>query len=525
MRLKYLLFLISYILLTAYANPVSAVSPNVPPESDFYDKLEKLQSFGLIDNFVSGIKPLSREEFARQIKEAVKNRGADPGFDKKLADEIIDYLKKEFKEELREEKKEAVVRMWDESSTGIVELNDYPTAHLETDALNRPLVANRAGENLEKGFNSVTDLKGWIEFPKFASIYLEPKMIFRQRENHFNLDIPRGNLKLGHNNFELELGRDVQMWGFGHSGQMQLSDNIRGLTMVKLSNPYPTYLPWIFKHLGQMKFSYLFSVLENQRDHAYPTFWAMALMFKPSRYFEWGIGRTTMLGGKGLSGGNFWDYFFEGVIGIRAFDTTKTNVGNSSYAAYFLFNFPFLRNSQIYFDGYFEDWGIKDLKTGIAFTRDLAFLTGINIPRLNGSGTLGLRTEFVKTTQITYRHGFYTDGYTYLQNIMGHQIGPNALGTYTKFSLMPNTKFQISLDFNYERHGRLGIDQYSNPLPPDIFEKPEDRYILIFSAEKALSEKLRIKASIGYDRIVNYSFKSGINKNETVAEMELKYRF
>jgi len=201
------------------------------------------------------------------------------------------------------------------------------------------------------------------------------------------------------------------------------------------------------------------------------------------------------------------------------------NFGNGTMGFYFLFNLSFLRNSQLYFNGYFEDMGFGNLSRGTLFTRDLAFLTGINIPRLNSSGTLSVKSEFVKTTEITYRSGVYSDGFTYNKNIIGHHIGPDALGSYTKFIYSPSAGVKLKLDFNYERHGRLGKDQNSNPLPLEIFEKPEDRFVLIFGFDKRISKKFDLLTSLGYERIENYNFKSGDGKNNALASFSLRYKF
>jgi len=320
--------------------------------------------------------------------------------------------------------------MFKEVETEYVYLKQSPTAHLETNALNKPLASNRSGEVLEDGSNWITKINGYIDFPKFASFYIEPRMVVKENGKHFDLDMYRGYLKLGFKNIELQMGRDAQLWGFGHSGKIELSNQIEGMTMAKISNPHPTYLPWILKYLGAFKFSFFFSMLESERDYPNPTFWGSSFMFKPSKYIEWGISRTTMLGGKGSDSLGFWEYFMEALTGIRIYDTSKKDSGNGSAALYVLLKFPFLRNTQIYFDGYWEDLGGSGniFTKGVFFTRDLAFITGLKIPRLNESGTFSLKTEFLKTTQITYRSTVYADGYTHNREIIGHHIGPDAWG-------------------------------------------------------------------------------------------------
>jgi len=196
MRLKYALILICYI---AILFPLEswAVSSNVPPDSNLYLKLEKLRSFGLITTHVNGFKPLSRMEFARQIKEAIQKREktASEGFF--LADKILEELKKEFKDEITNDKSKVKNRFLNETQTEVVFLNQNASPHLETNSFNRSMASNRMGEKLSDGINNVWRINGWIDFPEYFSIYVEPKLITRQKEDNFYLDIPRGYIKLG----------------------------------------------------------------------------------------------------------------------------------------------------------------------------------------------------------------------------------------------------------------------------------------------------------------------------------------
>lgn len=536
MRLKCLIFIASYIMAIMLCSHASAVSSNVPLESDLYEKLEKLQAFGLIDDFVSGMKPLSRREFARQIRSAFKNRKSieEP---MPLVDAFLDLLRKEFEYELSEDKDISSVKMMKQASAEIIFLKEHQTPHLETDSFNKPLVSERTGLNPNDGANFLLRSYGYIDFKEHFALYLEPAMLIRQNGSftdqnmtsgngrHFDLNFPRGNIKTGFKNFELLLGRDTVCWGNAFSGKIQMSNNIEGMTMAKISNPRPFYLPWIFKYLGLFKIEFLFAMLEEERARPNPTFWGTAVMFKPWKYMEWGFSRTTMLGGAGTDSLGFWEYFAEAVTGLRVYDSSIRNPGNGTFGFYFMFILPFLRNSRIYFDGYLEDFGFGNITRKDSFTRDLAFSTGIDIPRLNSSGTLSLKTEFLKSTQISYRSGVYPGGYTYNGNIIGHHIGPDAWGNYTRLSYMLTPDVKLGFDFHYERHGRLGLSQFTIPYPTTIFEKPEDRYGFIFSCSRKLMKNLRLISAFGYERIQNYFFKSGSNKNDFLVSFLVKYDF
>jgi len=291
--------------------------------------------------------------------------------------------------------------------------------------------------------------------------------------------------------------------------------------MLKLSNPEPLHLPWIFKYLGAIRVELLFSMLESDRDRPSPSFWAAMIMLKPSKYFEWGFSRTSVLGGEGTEDFTFTEYFIEALTGLRTYESGR-NAGNNSLSCHILFTLPFLRNTQLYFNAFWED---VNTELDMLFGRDMAFITGARIHRLDKDGIFSFKTEFVKTTEITYRSIVYSDGYTYKNDIMGHHIGPDAFGNYNRFTYMPDTGLILDFDFNFERHGRLGKNQHSIKLPIESFEKPEDRYSFIVRFGKDLGEKLNYNLSMGYERIQNYNFRDSSNKNNFIGSLAVKYKF
>ncbi|MGA2814591.1 MAG: capsule assembly Wzi family protein, partial [Candidatus Acidiferrum sp.] len=115
------------------------------------------------------------------------------------------------------------------------------------------------------------------------------------------------------NNWQLLVGQQSLSWGPGVGGSLLWSDNAEPVNMVRLVNSEPIRLPGILKHLGPLR---LDEFLGKLRDHPYtphPYIFGQKVNFKPWSFLEFGVGRTSTIGGQGgdpLTFGNFVDLVF-----------------------------------------------------------------------------------------------------------------------------------------------------------------------------------------------------------------------
>ena len=95
------------------------------------------------------------------------------------------------------------------------------------------------------------------------------------------LDLLKGYGKLSPWNVEIEAGRDSLWFGQGYHGTLLMTNNAFPLNLVKISNPNPTLLPWIFQYLGPFKYTVFVSWMEEHRDHPHCNLGGLRLNFKP----------------------------------------------------------------------------------------------------------------------------------------------------------------------------------------------------------------------------------------------------
>ena len=70
---------------------------------------------------------------------------------------------------------------------------------------------------------------------------------------------------LGLGSLEFSIGRQSLWWGQGRHGSLVLTNNAEPLDMIRLTNPNPILLPWVFKYLGPFRFDLFLTELEESR--------------------------------------------------------------------------------------------------------------------------------------------------------------------------------------------------------------------------------------------------------------------
>ena len=254
-------------------------STNVNVDDDTYGLLLRLEAEGVIQSGLLTTGPLSRREIMRLILEAERNsEGKSP-----FLQQQIQSLKKRFRDEFNNMKY-------------IKPLDKMNIDYIYSDQIPSELNYNNNGDNYVEDSNIRFGLSSRAEFGGF-SFYINPEI--RYSDSDTALIMKRAYGVLSFLGLELELGKDSQWWGPGYHGAMLVSNNAEPLTMVKLTNPHPVFLPWLFKYLGPFRFTMFVSRLEKERTVPNPYLWGMRFNFKPLPYIEIGILRTALLGGKG----------------------------------------------------------------------------------------------------------------------------------------------------------------------------------------------------------------------------------
>ena len=279
-------------------------------------------------------------------------------------------------------------------------------------------VFNNEGIDYGEGHNAVVQLQSHARVFKALSFFVQPALIYNQHErfdDESNVDVRlhKGYAKLTLYNFEIQAGRDSLWWGPGYHAALLMSRNAKPLDMIKLSNPEPVVLPWIFSYLGPVQFNLIFSQLHDVRTGAElinPFLYGLRVGIKPHRYLELGGSHLVMFSGAGrrdLSAGDVLKILY----GNTNPDPGKKTDSNSQFAVDAALTIPNLKQYIFLADGLkvYVEWGAEDS----GFPPDKrAYLTGLALYKPFGLETAVLRAEYADLSpgslpDAWYRHPSY----------------------------------------------------------------------------------------------------------------------
>src|SRR4030043_797210 len=502
MRFKYLLYSSCVILAVGslLISTNATASTYIPVDDQTYVILYRLEAEGIIQSGLLTTKPLGRQEAVRLLMEAEKNSVPSSPF--------IQSLIKSLREKLKD----------DIGATKFLQpVDSLYTSYLYADSDIQELYYNNDGDHYEKGSNIRGGFSSRAEIDWF-SLYINPEL--RYSEDDTDLVIKRGYGVLSFLGLDLQIGKDSQWWGPGYHGALLLTNNPEPFTMVRLTNPQPVLLPWIFKYLGPFRFTFFTTKLEEDRkDVPEPYLWGMRLNFTPTPYFEFGLTRTALLGGEGRSEDlqTWWKSLTgrsENIAGVEAgdqragFDLTLT--------------FPFrLQPLQLYAEAAGEDEaGGLPPKRG--------YPPGIYLPRLFNFERIDFRAEYATDhvpdhPNVRYNHHIYSDGYTYKGRIIGHHMGTDSKDFFVEASyLIPEKYGKVSISYDREEHNLSGTTRNLSPTLMPHFRKKDE---VALGAYFELMKGLELKASYGYGSFKNLGKTPGEDKNINKITGMIEYKF
>lgn len=415
--------IISFLLLFAFNADASIY---LPVEDEIYYILYRLEAEGVLESSLLTTRPISKKEILRLLNEAEKNC-KDKSFFIQI---LVESLKDKFKAETLDEK--------------FIKPIDSP--YMEYGYSNSKEISlhyNNNGYNLDKGSNLRGGFISKGEYEWF-SFFFNPEV--RSSENETSLKLNRAYGVIHILGIDILLGKDSQWWGPGYHGGILLTNNAKPMTMVRMTNPEPVLLPWIFRYLGPMRFLIFITKLEKSRQGvSEPYFWGMRLNFKPHPYIEIGASRTILLGGRGRPEdlGTWWRTF------IGQTEEGSTSMSGDQKAGYDVkFNFPFkFQPVQVYIDAAGED----NADTSIIPTH-WAYVIGLYLPRILNHERIGLRFEYGATKNKWYRHYLF-GRYQYKGMLIGHHMDKDSSDLFIELSyLFPEKNGKIFIFYDKEKH-------------------------------------------------------------------------
>jgi membrane-associated phospholipid phosphatase len=473
-------------------------SPYVPLDSWVYPAMDRLTALGYVHTGFADMRPWTRMECARQIKEA-SDRIADDDVPNTEASRLSGALQREFSRE---------ITLLDGGENTELRLESAYTRSTETagklltdgDHFGQTIV-NDFGRPEEQGFNNVAGLSGWGTYGPLA-VYARGEYqhspaaaaLPSSARNAISVadfsriglpsgtiipvpaDIPTSAFNEGRfldtyvalniSNWQLSYGNQSLWWGPSQGGPMMFSDNAAPIRMFRVNRVTPFTLPSIFGVLGPMRleaFIGQYSGYEfvdapsgligqyGQSLNPQPIVHGERISFKPSSNLEIGLSRTTDYGGPG--------YPLTLHTFLRSlFSPSNTLAGNANKPGArrsgvdFSYRIPGLRDGMTF---YAEGMAEHDEITPIIGPDVAAWLAGIYVPRLPRIPKLDFRVEGGYTDP-PYSGGdvaygaFYWDpawitGFQNDGHLMGSWMGRQGQGAqaWTTYWFSPRNKLQF----------------------------------------------------------------------------------
>ena len=448
---------IGFLLLFLTSTAIGKVSVNVPLGHWSYDAVDKLKGLGFIHSDMRGTRPWTRVEVARLIIEAEEGvaeistpeEEAGPIGRNEIIKAILDRLKSEFKADLEEVSATGGVKSYFKPLEDVYFHYYYGNNDFNIENDKGQKLAEDS--NIRLGFSTHGALWSHIGF------YLNPEYRYSDGQfggNDQELKLFEGYGKLEFFNVELEAGKDTLWWGTGRHGSMILTDNAQPLKLVKLSNPKPVVLPWIFKYLGLFKFQWFWSELERNRAIPNTEFMGFRFDLKPAPFLEIGFSRTYQLGGrgsgvKGISDLTLKDWakiIFEGNAGGDLDVNQIAGLDGILYLNNLDQWLRVIKSIEIWGEYYGEDEAGR-------WIADIGYVAGIKFGDILLAGRTDLIFEYSDNVDpdenlVWYNNSIYQSGYRYKGDVMGHNMDTEARDYFVRLVNYLTPDLILGLDYN-----------------------------------------------------------------------------
>jgi hypothetical protein len=543
--IKSFVFLVFCAVLSFAGSAFALSSPNISLDSPIYLYLEKLSGFGLVTGDLKGIRPFSRAEAVRLLREAEERLPAGdyptlagelverlralmpresalypdpsraPGFDynpatsARLSYAYLDGAPRDYFRAVNDPGNDGVFGI----GSGLRPINPYPTPIQQRGSEGTPLLENNDGVVYRSGSNLDLRMSGEAYLGAKATLLLEPMLLWSEGDDEPRLRLNRGYLKLGGGGAELEVGRDENWLGPGYRGAITLSNNAANFDQIKLSSPEPVSS----RYLWDLKYTLLVSRFEKTvTDGAtrQPYLVAGKLSMKPTINSEFGINLGRQVGGPGVNNG-FGDTL-RGVVGGTGADNSNSIAGID-----LRFRLPWLRNAELYGEYSGEDsalfWPIVE-----------SYLAGFYLPRLSDSGRDDLRFEYFRGNQILYTNGTFTEGYLHHNLPVGDSQGGGAQEFFLRYSHWFSVRNNLALEaYRTSRgdYGRVTVDTSGAYSASGVMQAVERKVSLRAFWRVPVHEDWDALLMYGQEWISNLELRQGVSRTNQLLRVELSYRY
>ena len=434
-------------------------SPYVPLDSWIYPALERLAARGYVRTAFLGLRPWTRKECARLLREAgesIDTTGDDSGMT-----HLYLALVDEFADETSRKRGQAKVGVTlDSVYSGFMEISGIP---LRDGYHFGQTLINDYGRPYGEGFNATDGFTGHAEAGplsvalqgeyQHAPAVLSNAASVLQATAAADATLPLANgtpainrlrllestIALAVGKVEFSFGRQSLWLGPSAAGPFLFSNNAEPVAMLRIDSATPYRIPWVSRVLGPVRSQFFLGRLSGQRWEASPTLFGpnlasqpflhgTSVSFRPTENLEFGMGFTAQLGGPGnpFTWSDFLRTFYSHRAGLSDDPAKRLSEFNFNYRV------PGLRRwLQVYTDSM-----VIDEYSPIGSSRP-AINPGLYFSQLPKLPKVEVRVEGVTTDLnwpahfppgAVYYDGRYRSGYTNNGNLIGSWIGRQGRG-------------------------------------------------------------------------------------------------
>ena len=441
-------------------------SAYVPIDSWIYPALDRLASLGFVPSQTSGLRPWTRSECLRQVREAksiLKQKTESQGEADTNATGLIDALQAELEEDNTKSGVEISSVYARNGAIAGEALNDsYHFGQTWNNDYGRPF---GRGWNSYEGFTArawsgrfFAYVNGEMQHtpgrPEYSlgvrsiissldGIPLPPAEP-QESVTRFRLLDAYAGARVG--NVEISVGKQTLWWGPTYDAPLSFSNNAEPTKNLRISTVHPFRFGGILRHLGDIRGEFVIGKLGGHQYTSRPWFNAQKLSFKLTEHLEMGFTRWSIFWGVGhpITVRSFFRNFtstsspFEGV-----------DPGDRKGGFDFRYRVPGLRNwVTLYSDSYSDDD-----PSPLAAPRRAAINPGILFTRIPAIPKLDLRIEAPSTTPMggdrggyfIYYNSQYKSGNTNYGYLLGNSVGRDAraIQAWSRYWLSPRSKLEF----------------------------------------------------------------------------------
>ena len=434
-----------------------------------YDDLERLVTAGLAERTILNTKPLSRAEGARIVARAIAAIRSDVNGkynNRQDLEPVLNRLMDEFRTELAA----LGVRLPGNQATapGLFSFTPVDRGQVRAGYASRDLsLINSQGLRLQEGFNGGLTFESRAQIGDWVTFYLQPEM--QLNEEYGSARVNTGYLKLTAFNVELVAGRENLWWGPALRGSLIMSNNAPPLDHVRIGAAEPFKLPFIGEWIGPTKVMAFFAKLEERRDIPRPDFAGLRGTISPFSVLELGASYVNIFGGdtpprlRGVT-----DYFrvlFDPIASDQDVAGNERFRNNALFAIDADLRIP---NAQRFFipaqdARLYGEFGWDDTCCSTAFVplkEAASYLVGLHLIGLFGDETLDWRFEFATSSQLSFTHNQFFNGYWTRGEVISHSMGRDGYDVYSRVSKRFGADVMVGLTVNRAEIGNtnLGAD-------------------------------------------------------------------